>query len=299
MKNEITIVTAFFDIGRKNFGNFSRDNEEYFEYFKVWGKMKNNLVVYTYHDMAKKVINYRKQLGLEKRTKVVIIDDEYALERDIYEKMVSVSKNQYFLNYRYKKNAVSNNPKYDYIMLLKYWCLKDAFEKKYLVNDLVAWLDFGFNHGDSCYIRPEEFDFLWETDLDPNKIHMFALDNSYDEKPIFELIRTLEDHLMGSQIILPRTLCNEFWELIKAAINSILNVGFIDDDQLLILLAYRMNSKIFEIHISNWFMPLKESGASHLTCRNVVPNKKSIVAKIKGKIKFIIYMHNLYKMYRK
>ena len=32
--NELTIVTSFFDIGRKDFKEFSRSNEQYLEYFK-------------------------------------------------------------------------------------------------------------------------------------------------------------------------------------------------------------------------------------------------------------------------
>ena len=32
--SEITIVTAFFDIGRKNMEGFKRDNQTYFDYFR-------------------------------------------------------------------------------------------------------------------------------------------------------------------------------------------------------------------------------------------------------------------------
>lgn len=37
---EIKIVTAFFDIGRGNYSNLSRNNDKYFEYFKFWGGVK-------------------------------------------------------------------------------------------------------------------------------------------------------------------------------------------------------------------------------------------------------------------
>ncbi|EAJ8906968.1 protein YibB, partial [Campylobacter jejuni] len=32
--NEITIVTAFYDIGRKDIKNFERDNDKYLSYFE-------------------------------------------------------------------------------------------------------------------------------------------------------------------------------------------------------------------------------------------------------------------------
>ena len=39
--------------------------------------------------------------------------------------------NKDFTNFRWYENAVSNQYKYDYVMLLKYWCLADAVRKNY------------------------------------------------------------------------------------------------------------------------------------------------------------------------
>lgn len=50
--NEISIVTAFFDIGRKNWKGFERDNSTYANYFKFWARVKNHIVVYTEPKMA-------------------------------------------------------------------------------------------------------------------------------------------------------------------------------------------------------------------------------------------------------
>ena len=58
---ELTIVTAFFDIGRKNFKGLSRSNELYLSYFKYWARIKNKLVVYTDKIMAKEVKKVRKE----------------------------------------------------------------------------------------------------------------------------------------------------------------------------------------------------------------------------------------------
>ena len=66
MMNEITIVTAFFDIGRKNFETYPRSNENYLEYFKIWARMKNNLIVYTNVSMAEKVRKFRREIRIRK-----------------------------------------------------------------------------------------------------------------------------------------------------------------------------------------------------------------------------------------
>lgn len=288
-EEEVTIVTAFFDIGRKDFSTYPRANDEYLEYFKVWGKMKNKIVVYTNSAMGEEVRKYRKQYGLLERTTIIEIENEFLIDSELLESMKQVSNDKYFLDYRFITNALSNNYKYDYVMLLKYWCLSDAVKNKY-ADGMVAWMDFGFNHGSECYIKPEEFNFLWKTRLN-NKIHIFTLEE-ITKKPIFHLVRTLSDNIMGCLIILPSKYCLELWKLIKEAMISLCDIGFIDDDQLLLLMAYRKRKEIFQVHQSTWFMPLKENGADHLTIKDITPkgnlnNAKSRLAKWKKKIIYL------------
>lgn len=279
--NEITLVTAFFDIGRKDYKRYPRSNDDYLEYFSVWARMNNKVIVYTNSDMAKKVIEVRRKYGLESKTIVIEVNDETEIEKELYDKMYLISQNDEFLNFRFIHDALSNNAKYDYVMLLKYWCLKDAVQKGY-ASGMVAWIDFGFNHGDKCYINPEEFNFTWKTNLNNQKIHLFSL-HELDDTPIFKHVMKLDDSLMGAPIILPDFLCDKFWNLVKLSMESLIRVGFIDDDQLLILMAYRENSELFEIHISDWFLPLKENGGDHLTVRKKekVNRKISLKHKIK------------------
>lgn len=281
MEKEVTLVTAFFDIGRKDFKVIPRSNEQYFSYFKVWAKMKNKLIVYTNSVMAQKVKEEREKWGLLDKTIVIEINDETSIVPDIFKKMTEISRNPYFLNYRLKSNAMSNNAHYDYVMLLKYWCLADAVKNGY-ADGMLAWIDFGFNHGDSCYINPDEFNFCWKTKLE-EKIHLFTL-GDITQKPIFHLVRTLEDSIMGCIIILPSSLCEKFWNLIKQSTEALIDVGFIDDDQLMVLMAYRKEKDVFRIHESDWFLPLKENGAEHLTVKEKNEQNKNIVRKLREKI---------------
>ena len=245
LEKELTIVTAFFDIGRKDFKTIPRTNEEYLKYFKVWGKMKNKLVVYTNKTMAEEVRKYRAELNLLDRTTIIEIENEGKIEPDMLNKMKKIAEDEYFLNYRYIPNATSNNYKYDYVVLLKYWCLQDAVKNGY-ADGMIAWIDFGFNHFDTLYTIPEEFNFLWKTSLSDDKIHLFVLDEDVVTKPIFHVVRTLEDNIMACLTILPSKLCDIFWKDIKHAMNTLIEVGFIDDDQLLVLMAYRANTELFE-----------------------------------------------------
>ena len=53
------------------------------------------------------------------------------------------------------------NPLYNYIMYLKTYFLTDAINKGLVKNNMVAWVDFGFNLGGRNYILlPKNFQLL-------------------------------------------------------------------------------------------------------------------------------------------
>ena len=267
MKNkDITIVTAFFDIGRKDFKSIPRSNEKYVEYFKFWARIKNNLVVYTDSVMAESVKKVRKEFGLLDKTTVITIDDISVINPEILNRMNKLDNEKTFLSFRYTDEATENNGLYNYVMLIKAWCVYDAVCKGYAKGQ-VAWLDFGFNHGGKVYINPEEFDFKWQYDFN-DKITYFALKED-DNEPIFKKVQSYDVTMMGFMFIVPDHLAKILWELELDAMNSLLDLGFTDDDQLIMLMCYRKQPDIFDIKISDWFMPLKECGASHLTVKNI------------------------------
>ena len=279
---EITLITAFFDIGRKDYELYPRTNQQYFDYFKAWARIRNKLVVYTSKENVEEIKKIRAEFGLLDKTIIIQIDDVYNIEPELLKKMENISNSEDFKNIRFVKNAVENNYQYDYIMLLKYYFVYDAV-KKGRAKGMVAWIDFGFNHGNDCYIKPEEFDFLWKTKLAKDKVHLFSLEK-IDNRPIFRQVMLFNVNIMGPIIVLPDYLCEEFWNLVKQAMESLIDVGFIDDDQVLLDMAYRKNKKIFEIHISDWFLPLKENGGEHLTVKVKEKPKISVKNRIRIKI---------------
>jgi protein YibB len=271
--SEITIVTAFFDIGRAEFKNthLTRTNEQYFEYFRFWARMKNKLIVYTDSISAQRVKNIRKEFGLEGKTIVITIDNVYEIEPDIYKCMLKVSESLDFKSFRYFENAMSNRANYDYVMLMKYWCMKRTVEQN-LADGMIAWMDFGFNHGGKCYINPEEFDFEWKFDFN-SKIQIFSF-RLPDTVSGVTSLQFLFDTIMGCPVLCPSQYCEDLWVLVKDAMEALLMIDCIDDDQQLLLMAYKRRSDLFEVHKSNWFMPLKEYGGEHLTVRETTLQKQ-------------------------
>ena len=166
--------------------------------------------------------------------------------------MLKISCNNNFKDCRYYNVALSNKAEYDYIMMLKYWCLKEASSLVSENTDL-AWIDFGFNHGDSFYTNSEDFNFLWEYDF-PKKINIFSF---YDPSKMtcIDSLLLQKDCIQGSPVVVPKNLAGTLWSYIKHSMWSLISLDCIDDDQQLLLMAYKLHKDDFNYIISDWFEP--------------------------------------------
>lgn len=272
--SEITIVSAFFDIGRGNMQGFERSSNKYVEYFKFWARMRNKLVVYTDKITAEQVLAIRDEFNLKDRTQVIIVDDVYGLEPEVYAQIENALKNEAAVNFRdYPKNPESWNPRYNYVTYLKPYFVADAVKKGY-VDGMVAWVDFGYNHGGENCIYSAEFDFLWSYDFSP-KIHLFAMEEP-DDMPIFEVVKTMRAYIAGAIMVAPAELWIDFAQLYKESMLHLTHCGVADDDQTLSIMAYRERPELFEIHpVDDWFIALKCVGGEHLTRAPKVQYKES------------------------
>lgn len=285
--NKVTLVTAFFDIGRKDFKAIPRTNKKYLNDFKFWARIRNHLIVFTDRVYAPEILKIRTEFGLKDATEIIIIDDITVIEPEMLERMNKIRNNGWFTRFRILPNATSNIPIYSYLMLLKGWFMKETVVK-YNAHGPIAWMDFGFNHGGALFTNPEDFNFEWSLEsIDKIKLFYFK---TLDKKPIYETVRRLADSIMGCLYIIPDNLCAEFWNLTKGAMNNLLSVDLYDDDQLLLLMASRKRPDLFILEESDWFLPIKTYGNPTMRIRRVSkrPQYKQ----------FIINMMNLYKRYK-
>lgn len=284
--SKVTLVTAFFDIGRKDFKAIPRTNQKYLNDFKFWARIKNRLIVFTDSAYASEILKIRSEFGLQDDTEIIIIDDITAIEPEIFERMKEIRNNGWFTRFRILPNATSNIPIYSYLMLLKGWFMKES--AKFILEGSLVWMDFGYNHGGAFYNHPEDFDFEW-TCPQQDKIRLFYY-KKIDQKPIYETVRRLSDSFMGSPYIIPSNLCAEFWELTRGAMNDLLSVDLYDDDQLLLLMASRKRPDLFILEESDWFLPIKTYGNPAMRTRRSVERPKYK--------QFVINIMNLYKRYK-
>lgn len=259
----ITVVTGFFKINRESWQGFERTDEQYFEHFKVWAKLRNKIVVYVESEkLAQNIIDFRASLGLKDMTIVNLIDDCLKLEPQLYSDLVLATENPLQQVFRLRpQNPEVWNPTYNYIMLLKSWCVCDAI-KRNQAEGMIAWIDFGYNHGGYPIDKSSDFSFEWAYDF-PEKINLFTI-QELDNRPIFEIVMSMDTYVMGGFIVAPSRLWPVFFDLLKSSVYSLMECGLSDDDQNIMLMAYRKRPDLCHLHKSMWSSQLKLFGGDHL-----------------------------------
>ena len=276
MATEITIVTAFFNIGRENMQHFKRSAATYFDYFSKWAKMKNEMVVFVDNESVQHdVLSYREAIGLREKTRVVLIQDVSSLEPEVLDCINTAVCNETYLQYRLRpKNPESYNAMYNYIMALKGWCI-DYTARELGYKGQLAWMDFGFNHGGQVFSLDSDFNITWEYDFG-DKITFFNL-KPLDNRPIFDIVFSMDTYIMGSIIIVPAHLSEIFWKMTKESIFCMSKMGISDDDQVLWLMNYRANPDLCSIKsVTDWHTALKEYGCENL---EYMPSPKELLLK--------------------
>lgn len=275
MLREVTVVTAFFDIGRGSWGDgFSRSAHDYISFFEFWARIDNELIVFTEPKYKEAIEKIRANYGLSKKTHVVAIPDLTEVDPAMYEAIKGALSRQEAISFRDAPECPeSYNAYYDYIMNVKSVLVNKAIDSGF-AKGMVAWLDFGYNHGGEYFQEAEEFDFTWCTDL-PEKINIFALEDDV-QVPIFEIVRSMKVYLSGGLIVAPDILWRDMQDLMRQAVDSLSDCGLADDDQTVMLMAQRKRADLFNcIPVEYWFDPL------------IIASKHNFTVKKRERAKFI------------
>ena len=283
MDKEIVIVTAFFDIHRESFEVYQRSADQYINYFRFWARIKNRVIIYCQQQNYDRILQIRSEFGLKDKTDIIALDNFFCIEPEIYKQMCDISHKKDFCSSRYFDVAISNRSDYDYIMLLKYWCMFDA-SKRVDENVFFAWIDFGFNHGGKLYTNPEDFSFKWEYDFD-NHISIFCL--SDPRKMIgIDSLQFKKDCVMGTFFVVPKHMIKDFWYSMRCAMLSLISLDCIDDDQQLLLMVFKLHKDWFTVIQSDWFELFLICSSQHFTIKKktVIENRTNNVDKKSEKV---------------
>jgi protein YibB len=246
--NDITIVTAFFDIGRgdwtvdKGLPHYlHRTTDTYFERFGHMAKLENKIIVYCAREHIEKI----EELREGRPTEILALDFNDSFQ-ELRNAVSTVQNNPDYL----KKISPSEvrNPEYwsaDYVVVnaLKSTFVSRAIQMGYVETDLVAWLDFGYCRDSSTLNDVTK----WQYPFTKDKIHFFNV-RDFDGSFIEDIIANNIVHMHGSMIVAGKEMWPTLEALIHHSINELLKNNLIDDDQTLMLMSYLQKPELFELH---------------------------------------------------
>jgi len=250
-KENIIFVTAFKDIGRINWKNYQRGNDEYFNYFYNLAKNINyTLIVYVETDIKNEL---KKRYSFNDN---IIFKDFNEAEETFFNKYMGAEKTIMSSSiYQSKippsrkfKNPEHIYPGYTLINHSKINFL--TYTKKSYPNYLFyAWIDFGYLRDINNVPKDIDISKL------PKKIiyHVLKTPPKNRISPN-EMLASEEVYLTGSSYIVHNSLVEKFeliWEykILKWQLNYIA-----DDDQNLVLQLYFDNPELFHlIQFEEWF----------------------------------------------
>jgi len=246
----ISIVTAFFDIGRgdwtpdKGLPHYlQRTTDTYIERFSHLAKLNNELIVFTSQDLVDKIKD--KCPDRSATTHFVIID----FDNQFQEQRAFISKIQKDPNFQRMINPYQvKNPEYwsaDYVLVnyLKTFFVEYAIKEGFATNETVSWMDFGYCREESTLNGKTE----WAYDFAEDKIHFFDY-KTYNGQPIQQIIANNDVHILGAKIVANKNLWPKLRELISGAFKNLTDANLIDDDQTMMLLATLYQPDLFELH---------------------------------------------------
>lgn len=253
--SKISIVTAFYDIGRgdwsmemqKNGGPLphylQRSVDKYIDHFTRMCEIDTEIIVYTSSDIAPRLA------AISPNVKVVEYD-YFNLHKELRDKIELVQSSQQFVN-RINPYQV-RNPEYwskDYVGVttLKAFYVTDAFERGLITNEFASWVDFGYCRDDEHVPTSKK----WEYDFTPGLMHFFNYrdpDIKQEKQQISLAVQNNVVYMIGGVFVAQK----EQWKVLatdmKEALNYLLSVNLVDDDQGLLLMSYFKNPEMYELH---------------------------------------------------
>jgi protein YibB len=249
MKEDITIVTSFLDIGRSSWSpRFKRSNDFYFNSFKNMTNTSNNIIVFTEKRFFDTLLSIREDIL------TVPIDgilDEYYY---LIERISKVQRRKTFIDFVLdKKLPEYTDANYVFINYMKSFFVKTALDKGLVKTNVSAWIDFGYaRKKEFC---PEGSSLILDT---KGKITIFSMEDNinFSYEQIKTFIKTGEVKIQGCHIISPNNLWHWLFERISHNLNKLLCDDLIDDDQTLLLMSYNDDPSKFNVlrgSNDNWF----------------------------------------------
>ena len=263
----ISVVTAFFDIGRGEWLEkvpnlqpyLHRTNQTYLDRFARLAVLENDMTVFTSEEFAPEVRRIRQQASPGSRTRVFTMDFQACLGTT-RGRIAAVQCDEQWRSQIFP--GFLHNPEYwnaDYVLVnaLKSRFARMALEMEAVDQDLVAWLDFGYCREEATLGACRR----WSHPFDPEKMHLFSI-MEYDGASHHDVISNNRTYVTGPCIVGGHQPWRRMDALFTEIMSGLLDEGWIDDDQSILLFSSLRDPETFRLHrLNQWFSEVREFNA--------------------------------------
>jgi protein YibB len=249
---ESVIVTAFLDIGRDAWkesaakaSRHRRSTALYLERFGYLARLKNPMAVFVEPSLAENALAARRAHGLEDRTAIVIIDRPFAREPlaslvGEIEARMTPRLHSWVLH---PDAPEYREPRYVLVNALKSAFVNAAVDLGIIAAAQTAWIDFGYCYDDARFDPTKP----WRFDAD-GRMNLFYM-NALDNPPLLSVVRSGNVYFQGCHLVGPTPSWRPFAGEIADALDALLACDLIDDDQTMMLMAWRRDPARYRIHV--------------------------------------------------
>jgi hypothetical protein len=263
LSQDITLISAFFDIDRMNWSKFSRSTENYINSFIHYFNYDYKMIIFIDDRYINEVNEKISKMNNDNKNNKTLIPINYNwLNENIHswKQMESVKK---VMSSEYYKRVVNNRiqrgypenlyAEYNLINISKIDFICFAIDNNLIANDFICWADFGyfsslFNNNvnmfpiaslDIKYFNINKINVCFKNKLDSNDIdYMYTLLNAPEK---------ITGGFWGGN----KTNMKHYQKLIHNEINKMIENNIFDDDQYVYLRCFFKNQHLFELYLSN------------------------------------------------
>lgn len=257
--SDITIVTAFFDIGRGNssiqYANTqTRTADTYLSYFEYLAQLDNDMIIFTSPEFEQKILELRQG----KPTQVLLFDFKNKLQyhRQWIQKIQDSTEFKQKINPRQRDNIEYRSADYVLITNMKAFFVNRAINANLVKTKLVAWVDFGYCRSVETLANVKR----WQFDFNTEKVHFFSINkrvgkiDSLDK--VLDFIFNNRVYIIGGVMVATPQKWQQFVQLLHKNQKELLKMNVIDDDQGLFIMCLWKYPTLFQINFlgkKQWF----------------------------------------------
>lgn len=269
-KNTLTIVTAFFDIGRESWtteNGFDADNrtaDTYFEYFSNLAQLENPMVIFT----SKEFENRIKQIRGQKTTEIILIDLDFKFKfiLEKIEKILNSPEFKTLIPLHQSKKPEYKSSKYILVTNLKPYFLAKVARLNNIKTNLISWIDFGYVRDKKTLNNLKQWRFPFKF----NKFHCFTINNLIKQNTKEEIVPIMLEGgvpIIGGALVGSKDTCIEFFKCVFTLQKKALSNNFVDDDQFFFTMSYYERPDLIQLNYlghNKWFSLFKSYSRKNL-----------------------------------